>query len=290
MVSSDFMDTAIELTRGAGRIVREAFDSGVTVEHKGPVDLVTEADRASEDYLLRAIAREFGNHAVWAEESGKGAQEGPWRWVIDPLDGTVNFAHGVPHFAVLVAVQERQGADYQTQLGIVLDPMRDELFVAVRGQGAWRNGRPLAVSSTRRLIDATLATGFAYERLFTERDNHREFCRLNLVSQGVRRFGSAGLDFAYLACGRFDGFWEWGLKPWDVAAGVLLVEEAGGTVTGLAGEPFELSRGEVLATNGPLHQPLKEALDSAREHPINSREGLAELLPPELAERLSRES
>lgn len=287
-VSPDVVDEAVDFCRGAGALLREAYQSHAPLglQHKGPIDLVTEADRQSEDYLLKRIHKSFPGHAIWAEESGRERGEGPYRWVIDPLDGTVNFAHRIPHFAVLVALQEQVAGAYHTVLGITLDPMRQELFVAVRGGGARCNDVPIHTSACTRLIDATFATGFAYDRLFRPDDNHREYCRLNLVSQGVRRFGSAGLDLAWVACGRMDGFWESGLKPWDMAAGVLMVHEAGGEVTGMRGESFVLEDGHVCAAGPGIHRDLLAALASAANHPPNSREGLSDLLPDELARQL----
>lgn len=280
---NELRDAAILIVRGAGDIVRRAYHGEVRVEHKGTVDLVTDADRASEEHILGAIAREFPDHAVLAEESGGAGDEGPYRWVIDPLDGTVNFAHRLPHFCVTLAVQERGPAGFETVLGVTLDPLRDELFVAVRGGGATLNERPIHVSSAARLIDAVGATGFAYERLTTSPDNHREFDLLNLVTRGIRRFGSAALDLAYVACGRFDLYWEYALRPWDVMAGALLVSEAGGGVSDPLGRSFDPSWGAMAATNGALHQALVDALAVSRRHPVNSRDAVRALLPPELA-------
>ncbi|HET6345315.1 MAG TPA: inositol monophosphatase family protein, partial [Myxococcota bacterium] len=236
------------------------------------------------------IRRSHPDHAILAEESGAHASAGPYRWVIDPLDGTVNFAHGVPHWCVLIAVQERlaDGA-YATVCGVTWDPLRREEFVAVRGGGARLNDAPVRVSKAGRLIDSTSATGFGYDRLLRPDDNHAEFCRMNLLSQGVRRFGSAGLDLAYVACGRFDFYWEYRLNPWDLSPGVLLVEEAGGRVTDLQGAPGAAPEGTLLGSNGLLHDACLAALASARTAPINSRVGLVPHLPPELAARLPRD-
>lgn len=279
---------AIELARGAGRALVQAYGRGPKIEHKGLIDLVTDADRAAEDLILAELDRRFPDHAVFSEESGSTRADGPWRWIVDPLDGTTNFAHGLPHFAVLIALEERVAPGcFETRAAVTFDPLRDELFVAERGGGATLNGAPLHVSGTTRLMSAVLATGFAYDRLWSERDNHAEFCRLNLVSQGVRRMGSAGLDLAYVACGRLDGFWEYDLKPWDFAGGVLLVVEAGGCVDTVEREPLTLASRSILATNGLLHAPMAAALRSAAAVPVNSRRGLAELLPPEVADRLA---
>ena len=280
------VESAESLARGAGAIVRRAYGQVSQVETKGVVDLVTETDRAAEAHIVAALRHRFPDHSIWAEESGRDAADADVRWIIDPLDGTTNFAHRLPHFAVLIAVQARRNDRYETLAGVCYDPLRDECFVAEAGGGMRLNGVVTTVSTTTRLIDAALATGFAYDRLHTLDDNHREFCRLNLVSRGVRRFGSAGLDFAYVACGRFDGFWERGLQPWDMAAGMLLVEEAGGRVTAYDGSPARLEEGRVVASNGPLHAPLCAALAAATRYPTNSRQDLADHLPAEIAAKV----
>ena len=286
------MTAAQRMARQAGRILTAAQQSGVQVNFKGTVDVVTNADRESEQSIKADIAQSFPEHAVLAEESGaSGAGSAPYRWVIDPLDGTVNFAHGQPHFCVLIAVQERgpQG-DYHTVASVTLDPMRQEEFVAVQGGGATLNGQPIRVSSTASLIHSAVATGFGYNRLFVPagQENHAEFCRLNLLTQGARRNGAAGLDLAWVACGRLDMYWEYDLKPWDMAAGLLLVHEAGGQVSGLDGQPIPPDSGTVLASNGLLHAASARALASTAQHPINARTGLAEFLPPEVARKLER--
>ncbi len=288
---NDLTETAIEIARGAGAILAEYHHGQFTIEHKATVDLITDADRASEDYILRAIAQRFPGHAVLAEESGVARADGPYRWIVDPLDGTTNFAHRLPYFCVLIAVQERQPDNsFQTVVAVTHDPIRNEFYRAERGAGAFLNDERIRVSQTGRLIDAVLATGFAVDRLFNpERDNHPEFCRLSLVCQAVRRFGSAGLDLAYIAAGRFDGFWEYGLHPWDMAGGALLVEEAGGRVTQVDASPFDPDVGSICVSNGPLHDPLVEAIASARAHPANSRDGLAALLPADVARDLVTE-
>lgn len=285
---NEIRDLAVDVARAAGDLLtRAARDGARGIGSKSTViDLVTDADRDSERLVLEAIAGRFPEHALLAEESGAGRTDGPYRWIIDPLDGTVNFAHGLPHFAVLIAVQERSGGNYETVVGVTYDPMRDELFLAARGQGATLNGAPIAVSKVERLIDATAATGFAYDRLFREDDNQREFCRMNLVTQGVRRFGSAGLDLAYVAAGRFDVYWEASLNPWDLAAGALLVAEAGGQVTSSTGGPVDLAAGNVIASNGRLHEMAQGVLAEARELAPVSRDGLEAHLPEDLVARL----
>ncbi len=279
---------AVERARAGGEVLRRYFASGVGVRHKGDIDLVTDADVAAEAEIIGAIRARYPEHGLLAEESGEEGQ-GDVRWIIDPLDGTVNFAHGIPHWSVLIAVQQRTGDRFTTEIGVVYDPTRDELFVAERGKGATLNGKPIRVSKTARLIDSMGVTGFAYDRLRGPHDNHAEFCALNLVTQGVRRFGSAGLDLAYVANGRFDLYWEYGLKPWDLVAGALLVAEAGGRVTDLAGAAIDPSLGgEVAATNGATHSGLVAALASARQHPANDRAAVVDHLPVEMAKGLIR--
>lgn len=268
---------AVAAARKAGAVLRQHFahKPAAGLVRKGVVDLVTDADRAAEQVVIATLRARFPEHEVLSEEAGGLPGRGPLRWIIDPLDGTTNFAHGVPHFAVLVAAQERATGDLL--MGVTYDPMRDELFVAEHGQGATLNGAPMHVSTTAQLQDALLATGFPYDRLAraAEDDNHREFCRLNLMSRGVRRMGAAGLDLAYLACGRYDAYWEVGLKPWDMAGGILMVAEAGGQCSTLNGGTVRYDAGETAASNGALHDSLLTALENARRLPINSRAGLS---------------
>jgi len=287
-MSVELLAAASEIARGAGVIVEKAYGEVTSrVRSKSTIiDLVTDTDRESEEYILGEIGRRFPDHAVLAEESGAGELEADIRWVIDPLDGTVNFAHRLQVFCVLIAVQERRDGAWHTITGVTYDPLRDELFAAAEGEGATLNGRPIRVSSAARLIDAIGATGFLYDRLFREDDNHREFARVNLLTQGVRRLGSAGLDLAYVACGRLDFSWEYGLNAWDVAAGMLTVREAGGTITAFDGGVAEVADGSVVATNGHVHEPLLRALASSRDYEIGSREGLADHLPADVAQRL----
>ncbi len=253
-------DFAVELARAAGAILREHYETPFAVEHKDTeINLVTEVDRASEELIIQAIRQRYPDHAIFAEESQGDA--GPHRraeftWIVDPLDGTVNYAHGFPAFAVSLAVQRGQ----DVILGVTYDPLRDELFCAERGRGATLNGRPIWVSSTGRLRDALVATGFAYRRATVPDNNVAEFSRVVLRVQGVRRGGSACLDLAYVAAGRLDGYWEMHLAPWDWAAGSLLVREAGGVVTNLEGGPWDLSQRRIAASNGLIHDELLAAL------------------------------
>ncbi len=278
---------AVELARGAGEILRKFYVTGATVTHKGAIDLVTDADRAAEEHIINGIRARYSDHAILAEESGGSEASGDYRWIVDPLDGTVNFTHKIPHFSVLIAVQKRTAQGFATEVGIVYDPLRDEMFIAEAGKGATLNGKAIRVSATAALIDSMAVTGFAYDRLLSRTDNHAEFCLMNLVTQGVRRFCSAGLDLAYTDCGRLDFYWEYGLKPWDLAAGALLVTEAHGKLTDLQGGPVDPGRGgAIIASNGLTHAAVIDALATAQEYQVNARAALVDHLPKELAEEL----
>ena len=251
---------AITLARQAGAELRCRFGRQVIITLKSELDPVTDADQAVETLIRQGIQARFPTHAIQGEEQGETRAEGPLRWIVDPLDGTVNYAHSFPHFAVSIGVADTQAV----QVGVVYDPMRDELFTARRGQSAWLNGVRLAVSGTTALQRALLATGFPYDRRRNDDNNHREFVALNLASQGVRRPGSAALDLAYVASGRLDGYWEQRLGPWDVAAGALLVECAGGTLSTYDGTPFDGLGHQVVASNGHLHAAILAQLASVR--------------------------
>ena len=283
-------DDAEEMARRAGDLLMGYFRKDLVVEHKGSIDLVTDADKAAEEMIVSLIEKAYPHDAILGEEGGSRSEGAKRRWVIDPLDGTVNFAHGLAHFCVLVSAQVRNAEGmYDTVASATFDPCADEMFLATRGSGATLNGGPIAVSKAERLLDAVLATGFGYDRLVRQPDNHAEFCRLSLLTRGVRRFGSAGLDLAHVACGRYDGYWEYWLNTWDMAAGLLLVEEAGGRTSKIDGSTIVPEEGEVLVSNGPLHTVMSMALKSAHSVAVNSRDGLEAFLPPELAARL-RES
>lgn len=256
------LNFAIQIAREAGGILIDRLGRALQVFQKGDIDLVTEADLASEKLLIERINSHYPRHRILAEESGAsegvGAVpgEGEWRWIIDPLDGTTNYAHGYPCFCVSIGV-ERAG---RIEMGVVYDPTRDELFAAERGRGATMNERRVRVSAVEDLNRAMLCTGFPYN--VRERpDFARDFTNFTLKAQAVRRDGSAALDLAYVACGRFDGFWENGLNPWDVAAGVLLIEEAGGRVTDFRGGPLDIYTPKVLASNGLLHEAMLRVLN-----------------------------
>jgi myo-inositol-1(or 4)-monophosphatase len=252
------LDVATEAALAAGAILQAYWGNLEAIEEKGrPGDLVTEADKAAEAAILQILHRHVPDHKILAEESGQlGNQESAYLWAIDPLDGTTNYAHQYPASAVSVGLL----IDGIPQVGAIFDPFREELFRAAKGLGATRNRRPIRVSDTATLEKSLLVTGFAYDRRQTTDNNYAEFCHLTHLTQGVRRSGSAALDLAYVACGRLDGYWERGLSPWDIAAGIVLVEEAGGTVTAYDRSPLNISSGRILATNGPLHSSLSQAL------------------------------
>ena len=253
-----FLDVATEAALAAGVILQDNYRKLKQIEEKGrPGDLVTEADKQAEAAILKVLNRHVPHHQILAEESGKlGQADSEYLWAIDPLDGTTNYAHGYPMSAVSVGLSI-QGSP---QVGVVYNPFRDELFRAAKGLGATCNRRPIQVSQTQELGKSLLVTGFAYDRRETTDNNYAEFCYLTHLTQGVRRSGSASLDLTDVACGRLDGYWERGLKPWDVVAGIVLLEEAGGKVTAYDGSPIDFNSGRILATNGEIHLHLSKAL------------------------------
>jgi myo-inositol-1(or 4)-monophosphatase len=255
------LNFAIQTARDAGRILAERFGRTLEITNKGELDLVTESDLASERLIIERIKTYHPRHAILAEESGASSpvdQElrSEWRWIVDPLDGTTNYAHGYPCFCISMGLEYKG----RMELGVVYDPMRDELFTAERGRGASLNGRRIQVSPVNSLSGALLCTGFPYD--VRERSEFaRHFANFIMNAQGVRRDGAAALDLAYVACGRFDGFWEEGLKPWDVAAGALMIEEAGGRVSNYAGEALIIYAPPILASNGLLHEQMMRVLN-----------------------------
>jgi len=256
----DLAGRAAGIALEAGALTREYFERGVATEYKGDVDLVTEADRASEKLITERLSAMFPDHGIYGEEGVRRRMDSEYRWYVDPLDGTTNFAHGFPVFCVSLGLEQRQtrlaaGEDGELIAGVIYDPMRDELFLTQKGQGAWLNGRRVHVSGTKHLAEALLATGFPSRKRHVSPNIHF-YQELTLRSHGVRRAGSAALDLAYTACGRMDAFWEFYLNPWDTAAGALLVKEAGGAITRFDGTPFRLDSSEVLATNGLLHEEV----------------------------------
>jgi myo-inositol-1(or 4)-monophosphatase len=257
----EFANVAAEIARDAGALLRSFYEKGVATEYKGDADLVTIADRSSEKLIRERLAAAFPGHGIYGEEGTRDRLDGEYRWYVDPLDGTTNFAHGFPSFCVLLGLERRPAGlaaeqDGEMVAGVTYDPLRDEMFLAERGKGAWRNGQRIAVSKTKLLQEALTATGFPSKKRH-ESPNAHFYQEITLRSHGVRRAGSAGLDLAYVACGRLDGYWEFGLNPWDTSAGYLLVEEAGGAVTHIDGGKFTLDSREVLATNGLIAGELQ---------------------------------
>jgi len=249
------------LARGAGGILRRNYGRQQTIHFKGEINLVTDVDHESEKYILGGIRETFPDHGVLSEESPELPSPSPYRWIVDPLDGTTNYAHGYPCFCVSVAV-ERAG---KVLAGAVYDPLLDESFTASLGGGAFRNGEPIAVSETRDLRKSLLATGFAYDVKSSSDNNFDYFRAFVLTGQAIRRDGSAALDLCYLACGRFDGFWELKLKPWDTAAGLLILQEAGGIASRLDGGPYDIHQPDLLASNGLIHAQMVEVLRMAKK-------------------------
>jgi myo-inositol-1(or 4)-monophosphatase len=251
---------ASQIAREAGAKLSEFYAQGVETEYKGDVDLVTVADRTVERLIRTRLGEVFPTHGIYGEEGTRDRLDSEFRWYIDPLDGTTNFAHGFPQFCVSMGLEHRPAGTAPEQdgvlvAGVVFDPLRDELFTAQRGAGAQLNGKQIHASRTPELAEALLATGFPSRKRHSSPNIHfyQEF---TLRSHGVRRAGSAALDLAYIACGRLDGFWEFNLNPWDTAAGILLIEEAGGHITDFEGNHYQLDSREVLASNGLVHDEL----------------------------------
>ncbi len=273
MAEAVALQFALETARRAGQLLCEFYHQHHIVSHKtSDIDLVTEADLASERLIVEAIREWFPDQTILSEEGlgdlQKMAGQIDHLWIVDPLDGTVNYAHGYPVWGVSVALAK----EGRVAMGVTYDPLRDEIFWAERGRGAWFNGQPMRVSGTVRLVDALVATGFAYKRATLADTSQGEVLGNNLAEfgavmprvQGVRRAGAAILDLAHVAAGRLDAYWEMHLQPWDWATGWLLVEEAGGTVTGMHGEPWSLDKKALVASNGPVHKELLASLNGAR--------------------------
>ena len=261
---ADFMQwvgIAEGIAREAGGLLREFYHRGVRTEYKGDVDLVTEADRSSEKLITERLHTALPEHGVYGEEGTRAGLDAEFRWYVDPLDGTTNFAHGFPAFCVVLGCEHRPAGlaaeqDGEMVAGVIYDPLRDEMFSAARGGGAWLNGERIHVSRTKSLQESLIATGFPSHKRHRSPNVHfyQEF---TLRSHGVRRAGSAALDLAYVAAGRIDGYWEFILNPWDTSAGFLLVEEAGGKITHFDGGKFTLDSREVFATNGLIHGEIQ---------------------------------
>jgi len=251
------LDFAISVARSAGALLRDRIGTRIDVSHKDQdINLVTDVDLASERLIREQIASHYPRHQILAEEGGLAESQSEYRWVVDPLDGTTNFAHGFPVFCVSIALEQKG----ETILGVVYDPMREELFSAERGSGAALNNRPIHVSKTQELGRSMLATGFPYDIRTSKLTNLDNWANFALSAQALRRAGAAAIDLCYVACGRFDGFWELSLSPWDTAAGALIVTEAGGRMTNFSGEAFSSYWPEVVASNGPIHESMLEVL------------------------------
>jgi len=260
--SKEFIEGAEEAAGSALTLIRKNWQKTKQIQYKSSIDLVTTIDRQSEKRIVKILQKRFPKHSILAEEETTiGGQDSEYRWVIDPLDGTTNFAHAYPHFCVSIAL-ERAG---EVILGLVSDPLKAETFKAIKGQGAYLNNRKIHVSKEAELDKALLATGFPYDRR-EKTDFYISFFKNFMRStQGIRRNGSAALDLCYVACGRLDGFWEFGLHAWDIAAGSIIVREAGGTMTDFSGDPFSILGTETLASNGKIHEAMLRVLQQTTQ-------------------------
>ena len=258
---ADFLTAAIEASRLGGEVLRERYGKAKTIEFKGEIDLVTEVDRKSEKLIVDFLSAQFPQHSILAEEGTNTTRQSEYRWVIDPLDGTSNYAHDYPFFCVSLGLEKRG----EVIAGVVYHPIFEELFVAEKGGGAFLNKKKLQVSQVNRLRQALVSTGFPYDVLEDPEEALEYFARFIDAAQAVRRDGSAALDLCYLAMGRFDGFWELRLKPWDTAAGSLIVKEAGGKITNFLGEEYSIYDHHVIASNGWLHNEMLNVVRELRE-------------------------
>lgn len=258
LLLKELLEQATYFAQCGARVLQHYWEQSIVIEEKGGFsNLVTQVDKEAEETILGALKQRYPTHQLLAEESGSyGDRQSPYTWVIDPLDGTTNYAHKYPMVAVSIGLLFNQ----EPIVGVVLNPILQETFQAAKGLGTFLNGCRLQVSSIKQLSQSLLASGFAYDRRQMVDTNYPEFSAFTHVSQGVRRGGSAALDLAYVAAGRLDGYWERGLQPWDMAAGILLVQEANGYVTGYDQLPYQLERGEILATNGHIHAEMSQKL------------------------------
>jgi myo-inositol-1(or 4)-monophosphatase len=252
------------IARQAGAVLMSGYGHVRDVQQKGAIDLVTEFDKRSEEVILSFIQQEFPDHAILAEESGRNAAISEYQWVIDPLDGTTNFAHGIPIFSVSIGLLK----DNNPVLGVVFDPFRNEMFSAESGHGATLNNQPIHTSSRTELGEAVISTGFPYDVRTNPRNNLAQFVQFQLRTQAVRHLGSAALDCTWTAMGRLDGYWEFGVKPWDIGAGALIVREAGGQVTFGDGDENFLSTDSILVSNGLIHEQMLRVLVEGTEAPL----------------------
>ena len=255
-MSTEYVAAIEPIAREAGALLRDFFSRRIGFEYKGDVDLVTEADRSSEKLIISRIRAQFPEHDIMGEEGGRRETGSPFRWYVDPLDGTTNFAHGFPVFCISLGLEHKG----ELIAGVIYDPTRDELFAAEKGSGAFLNGTRMQVSKTKHLSESLLATGFPSHKRHKNPNIHF-YHQITLRSHGVRRAGSASLDLANVASGRVDGFWEFNLNPWDTAAGVVLVREAGGIVSRYDGSEFKIDSRETLASNGLIHEELRGLME-----------------------------
>jgi myo-inositol-1(or 4)-monophosphatase len=253
----NYLSVAVDLARKAGKTQLDNLGRVMTIERKGAINLVTEVDRMCEKQIFEGLQNAFPQHDVLGEEGIAKRSESEFRWIVDPLDGTTNYAHQFPFFGVSIALEHKG----EIICGVVYDPTREDIFAAEKGKGTTLNGKPVRVSGAPNLKESLLATGFAYNVQEEDRlDNLDNFANFIKTALAVRRPGAAAIDLAYVACGRLDGFWELFLKPWDIAAGVLLIREAGGTVTSFNGSTFDVYGDEILASNGKIHEEMIKVL------------------------------
>jgi myo-inositol-1(or 4)-monophosphatase len=260
----DILPFTETIARQAGAILLEGYGNVRHVQHKGAIDLVTEFDKRSEEIILSAIQREFPEHAILAEESGRSQMVSEYQWVIDPLDGTTNFANGIPIFSVTISLFRNNSPI----LGVTYDPLRDEMFSAELGRGATLNHQPIHVSAKSNLEHAVISTGFPYDLRTNPRNNLEQFVQFQLRTRAVRHLASAALDCAWTAMGRLDGYWEFGIQLWDIGAGALIVREAGGRVTSIEGDEDFASQDSILASNDLLHEQMLRVLREGSQAPL----------------------
>ncbi|MDD3847118.1 MAG: inositol monophosphatase family protein [Syntrophorhabdaceae bacterium] len=265
----DPLQTAVEMALASGKIQRESLKEGFAIHHKGEINLVTDADIACQEMIISMIRESFPEDDIIAEEKANRFEGNKNRWIVDPIDGTTNYAHGYPFFCTSIAYEVKGSV----VAGVVYNPMMDELFFAARGKGAYLNGNRIKVSSVQNLKASLLSTGFPYDITTNPDNNINHFIQFLYEAQAVRRDGSAALNLSYVACGRFDGFWEIYLNPWDLAAGALIVEEAGGAISSLDGGAFSIYGGGVIASNGLIHETMTgiigKGLPSAEDRTIS---------------------
>ena len=265
MKSGEYMIVCEEAARKAGQLLKENINKSDEIFYKGAVDLVTPFDTMAQKTIFDHISSFFPDHDYLAEEGLSQDKGADMRWIIDPLDGTTNYAHHYPVFTVSIALERKS----EVVLGIVYDPIREEMFSALKGEGAFLNGKKISVSDIGELDKSLLATGFPYDVRASQENNITHFNNFVIRAQGIRRCGSAAMDLCYVACGRYDGFWELKLKPWDMAAGALIVQEAGGEVSDFRGGVFSVFGSEILATNGSIHQQMVDILELEEFRPLN---------------------